>query len=60
MTRWTLPLIALSAGLARLPEHLRERAIADSFWVELERTPPERLTSEQRELFEALGIEVSC
>ncbi len=50
--------IALSAGLTRLPEHLRERALRDSFWVELELTPADRLTIEQRELLDVLGIDV--
>lgn len=50
--------IALSAGLNRLPDHLRDRALPDAFWVELERTPVDRLTPEQQELLDALGITV--
>ena len=49
-------MLALTAGLRDLPEHLKHRSDSDAFWSQLERTPQAALSEDQKELIRALGI----
>ncbi|MDF1801046.1 MAG: hypothetical protein P1V81_17895 [Planctomycetota bacterium] len=50
-------MLALTAGLSNLPEHLELRCDSDDFWSQLERTPQAALSEDQKELIRALGID---